>query len=167
LPDIKPDKDTLTGQNAGKVSFGHRIAPLIILLLPLIILLLMILVMAYILAINWAPEVIDVIFVFLFWPIAAIGLIIWSSIILMKKKQIFGCILLFSSAAVCFISIFISGSIFDAYSKIKIDHQDPSSMGFYMFFLQVVSLVVIFLIPGIIMFFTGKSQAKKQKNQNT
>ena len=159
MPDIKPDKDTLTGQNAGKVSFGHRIAPLIILLL-------MILVMAYILAIDWAPEVIDVPLMLLFWlwPIAAIGLIIWSSIILMKKKQIFGCILVFSSAAVCFISIFISISIFDAYSNI--DHQDPSSLGFYVFFLQVVSLFVIFLISGIIMFFTGKSQAKKQKNQN-
>jgi hypothetical protein len=78
-----------------------------------------------------------------------------------KTKQVAGCILLFLVGPIGFL---ISYCLFEAGRH---SYEDIEQYGLPIMGLELACISFIFIVVGIILFFVGRSQAKKQKNQNT
>jgi len=88
-------------------------------------------------------------------PIAAFGLILWLFKINENIKQVVGCILCFLGP----IGFLISYLLFDAGAN---SYEDIDQYGLPFLGLEVAVISFIFLVMGIILFFVGRSKAKKQ-----
>jgi hypothetical protein len=91
--------------------------------------------------------------------VSALGLIIWLCAGDGKKKQVAGCILCLVGP----IGFLIVHWLFEAGARTD---EDIPQLGLPLLGLEVGVISFILLVVGIILFIIGRSQAKKQKNQN-